>query len=295
MTIRKNRFPDLKKISFALAVAIALGSGLPTPGFSQSLSREAMEIIQFKPPREGAPRNTVGGGIRGNVRFIPPRTSAPRQTAGGGARGDLAFADPSALSFRPPRNPTPERTVGSGIRGESEQEIVALLPDTNFGYTLSARPTIYIYVPPTAARQVFFSIQGENFPSQYQTILDISGEGGIISVTLPESAPELEVGKNYVWFFAPIEANGILLPDNATASGWIKRIAPLPSTSTASLTPVERAALYAQNGIWYDTLAELAKAQQAQPENTALTREWDTLLAGVGLEKIADRALAERL
>lgn len=293
--IRKSSFTNPKIVLLALAGAVAFCTSLPTSVVGQTLSRETAGSIQFKPPREGAPRSTIGGGIRGNIRFIPPRTTAPQRTSGGGARGELVFADPSALHFRPPRNPSPERTVGSGIRGNLDMEIVPLLPETNSGYTVSARPTIYLYVPPTSARQVFFSLQDENLKSQYQTVLNISGEGGIVSVTLPEDAPELEVGKFYAWFFAPIDSGSVLLPDNYSSSGWIKRVALAPSASNKTLTPVERAALYAENGIWYDTLSELAKAKQERPEDAIAAEEWKTLLAQVGLQKIADRAIAERL
>ncbi|MBD2578840.1 DUF928 domain-containing protein [Oscillatoria sp. FACHB-1406] len=295
MTIHKSRFTHPKIILLALAGAVAFGISLPTLAVGQTLSRETSGSIQFKPPRDAAPRDTYGGGIRGNIRFIPPRTTTPERTTGGGARGELVFADPAALHFRPPRNPSPERTVGSGIRGNLSQDIVPLLPETNSGYTASARPTIYLYVPPTSARQVFFSLQDENFTPQYQTVLNISGEGGIVSVTLPEDAPELEVGKFYAWFFAPIENGSSLLPDNYSSSGWIKRVASVPGSSTETLTPVERAVLYAENGVWYDALSELAKAQQERPGDAIASEEWKTLLTQVGLQEIADRAIAERL
>lgn len=293
-----------------LAGAIAIASSLPRAVFGQTPASDATASIQFKPPRDPAPGDTLGGGIRGNIRFVPPKTSAPGQTAGGGVRGDIQFAPPrdpapgnavgggirGEISFRPPGNPAPDRTVGSGIRGDTVTEVVPLLPETNSGYTVSGHPTIYLYVPPTSARKVFFSIQDENFQPQYQTVLNISGQGGIVSITLPDDAPELKIGQYYAWFFAPIESDGILLPDNYSVSGWIKRVEPpVASSESAASTPLERAALYAKEGIWYDTLSILANEQQAQPDNAALAKEWKALLAQVGLETFADRAIAERL
>ena len=55
------------------------------------------------------------------------------------------------------------------------------------------------------------------------------------------------------------------------------------------------AIIYAQEGIWYDTLATLNAAKLAQPDDVTLASEWKDLLQQVGLEAIADRPLAEQL
>ncbi|MGD2181785.1 DUF928 domain-containing protein [Lusitaniella coriacea] len=243
--------------------------------------------IAFAPPNNPTPVATTGGGIRGNITFAPPNNPAPVATTGGGIRGNITFASPN--------NPAPVATTGGGVRGEVESEVIPLLPETKAGYTIAPRPTLYLYIPPTSVRQVFFSLQDENRQTTYQTTLEISGQGGIVSITLPENAPELEVGKYYAWFFAPIEPDGILRPDNYGVTGWIKRVAVPSEVQDVSLSPLERAAVYAESGIWYDTLEILASARQVQAENTSLGTEWTDLLKQVGLEAVADRPLVEEL
>ncbi|MDY6782989.1 MAG: DUF928 domain-containing protein [Cyanobacteriota bacterium] len=260
-----------------LAGTIALGN-LPQATIAQTPLDSPS--IQFKPPQgDPAPRDSLGGGVRGNVPLLAPQNSA---------RGDVVF--------RPLGNPTPRRTIGSGIRGEQLAEIVPVLPETQAGYTISPRPTIYLYVPPTAARRVFFSIQNENAESHYHATLNLSGGGGIVSVTLPENAPELETGKYYAWFFAPLNGDGILQPDTHSARGWIKRVEePHNTGEMTSVAPLDRATLYAREGIWYDTLALLVSARHAQPDNETIARTWQDLLGQVGLDAIARWPLAEQL
>ncbi|MFB2975388.1 DUF928 domain-containing protein [Microseira sp. BLCC-F43] len=263
--------------------------------------------VRFAAPGEVAPNNTTGGGTRGNVKFAPPEDAAPVNTTGGGTRGNVRFAAPGEATprntigggsrgnvrFQTPGESAPANTASGGTRTEG-QALTALLPTTRYGRTVAARPTFFVYLPPTASKEVFFSVQDERRNHHYQTILKISGKGGIVSFTLPEDAPELEIGKNYVWFFAPIQPGGILQPDNNGAIGWIRRVES-QTAQNATKTPLERATEYAQQGIWYDTLAILAEAKLTQPGNATLASEWKDLLKEVGLEAIANQPLAEQL
>ena len=242
--------------------------------------------VQFGTPGESAPRNTLGGGVRGNVQFGTPGEAAPRNTLGGGVRGDVQFGTPGEAA--------PRTTLGGGVRSEEPPKMIAVLPPTKNGRTLSAHPTLFVYLPPTLSNEVFFSLQDEQGNTHYQTRLKISGQGGIISVTLPENAPELELDKNYAWFFAPIQPDDILRPDNYVVTGWVKRVkADVVSQSFSS--PVEQATAYGKAGIWYDTLKILATAQRTQPNNATLAKEWKELLEQVELNAIATQPLTEQL
>ena len=244
--------------------------------------------VDFLPPGDAAPSNATGGAVRGDVDFLPPGEAAPRHTAGGAVRGDV--------DFLPPGEAAPRHTVGAASRDARLMELIPLMPENNHGRTVSSHPTIYVYVPRTATREVFFSLQDEQRNQHYQTTLKISGNGGIVSVTLPEDVPELEIGKNYVWFFAPIKPGDILRPDNYGVIGWVRRVEPLTTIrETSSSTPVEIATAYAGQGIWYDTLNVLVSAKRAQPRNATLATEWQDLLENVGLEEIATQPISEQL
>jgi hypothetical protein len=198
------------------------------------------------------------------------------------------------VNFTAPGNDAPDQTSSGGVRGEELAEVIPLVPTTNYGRTISGRPTFLVYLPPTASQEVFFSLQDADRHHHYQTTLKVSGKGGIVELTLPDDAPELEMGKEYVWHFAPIAPDGILRPDNYSVTGWVKRVSS-PIESHQSLNPVELATLYAKEGIWYDTLQVLSAAKQAQPDDPTLASEWHDLLEQVGLEAIANQPIAEQL
>jgi hypothetical protein len=266
--------------------------------------------VNFAAPGEGAPRNTSSGGVRGNVNFAAPGEGAPRNTSSGGVRGNVNFAAPGEgaprntssggvrgdVNFEAPGSNTTSQTASGGVRGEDLAKVIPLIPANSYGRTVSGRPTFLVYLPPTASQEVFFSLQDADRNHHYQKTFNISGQGGIVEITLPEDAPELEIGKEYVWFFAPISPDGILQPDNYSVTGWVKRVeSPVPSDQVSSLTPIKLATIYAQEGIWYDTLAVLNAAKLAQPDDVTLASEWKDLLQQVGLEAIADQPLAEQL
>ncbi|HIK32411.1 MAG TPA: DUF928 domain-containing protein [Oscillatoriales cyanobacterium M59_W2019_021] len=278
-----------------LASTIAIGS---------SLSASAGARIQFNAPNDPAPTDTTGGGIRGNIRFQAPDDAALDTSTGGGIRGNVQFQAPGDApadstgggirgeeGFLPPEDAAPQTSTGSGTRGELMTEIVPLVPPAKYGRTIAPRPTVLVYVPPTPTPQkAFFSVQDEHRQNLYETTIELSGEGGIIRITLPEDAPELELNKTYTWFFAPMPADGFLRPDNYGVVGWVKRVEPPAEMETAA-NSIDRAVAYAASGVWYDTLNTIATAQQADPNDPTLTTEWNDLLEQVGLEPLATQPL----
>lgn len=299
--------------SLGLTGALVVGAGSQVRAYQKSSleTRLAQTLIsvQFQPPGDIAPRDTKGGGTRGSIRFAPPGDAAPRSTRSGGTRGGIQFAPPGdaapvntanggtrgSVQFTPPGDAAPVNTANGGTREEAVSKLVALIPQTQIGRTVAAHPTFSVYVPATASKEIFFSLQDENRNNLYQATLKISGGGGIVQVTVPKDAPELEIGKNYAWFFALIEPGDILRPDSHGVSGWVKRVEAPKITQISSMKPIELAALYASSGIWYDTLAVLSTAKLAEPENTTLANEWKELLEQVGLGAIATQPIVEQL
>jgi len=311
-----------KRTLESFIIAIVIGGSISSPGHSQ-LQTKNQEFslplnvsINFNPPNDDVPKGTTGGGTRGQVRFSAGG-SAPKSSEGGGTRGNISFTPPGKsapnnseggatrgeVTFMPASKSSPSNSSSGGTRdainsGEnishSNNILIPLIPETNYGQTVSARPTIFVYVPEMSTRQVFFSLQDEYRNTIYQTKLEVSGQEGIVSFTLPPEAPELEVGKNYVWFFAPLEPNGTLKPDNYGVSAWIKRVE-IPTGGRVNSDPIKQATLYASSGIWYDTLSILRSAQKAQPNNITFNTEWKELLEQVGLKKIADYSVVEKL
>jgi len=223
--------------------------------------------------------------VRANVQFALPSGATPRTSVGGGVRANVQFALPSGA--------TPRTSVGAGVRGEEHPELTTLVPPTKQGHTVSARPTIFVYLPPIGAEEGVLSLQDEEGNPFYKVTVKVPASGGTIAIKLPAEAPELPIGKNYLWYFAPIEPGGMLRPDNYAVVGWVKRVESTVNEQALASSPVELATAYAKAGIWYDTLKVLADAQRSQPDNQTFVKEWGDLLKQVGLEAIASQPLAD--
>jgi len=207
---------------------------------------------------------------RANVTFEPPGTGKPDDTAGGASRGGSCATD----------------VISRG------QCVIPLMPGSKEGLTATARPTFFIYVPETAAKEIFFSMVDENNKNHYQTKIPLTGKAGILKFTLPENARPLEIGKNYRWAFIVIGEQG-LRPDSPGVQGVIRRIE-LSETLKSQLqngTAIERASVYGKNGIWYETLATLGEARKFQPSDANVVANWEQLLNSVGLGSIATKPL----
>jgi hypothetical protein len=153
-------------------------------------------------------------------------------------------------------------------------------------------------VPPIPATKAAFSLKDQNNNDIYQTNLAISDQQGIVSVEIPKDTPPLKVGQTYRWSFGVIcNAETNQEPKVVFVTGEIKRTEP-DATLTAKLhaaKPLEQAKIYAENGIWFESLATLAKLRQTQPTDSNLTQEWKQLLESVGLETIANQPFVNAL
>jgi Domain of Unknown Function (DUF928) len=211
------------------------------------------------------------------VTFSTPKgvSGTPRtQTSGGASRqGGQCFS--------------PTGTAPTGA--------MALLPATTQALTVSERPTFFVYVPPTTAKEASFSLQDDGGELYFQTKVALPENGGAISISLPETASTLQVGKTYKWFFE-IHCTARFDPDNPIIEGSVSRTSIDPALEnqlSASPTALDRAQVYGKAGIWYDTISTLAWARQARPQDPALAQNWQELLKSVGLDEIADRPLVE--
>ena len=213
------------------------------------------------------------------------------------AQEKFNLATTSKVTFNPPAGDQPKISQGAATRitrncinplANSQLPPVPIIPVATQSLTIASHPTVLAYLPKTSAQKVLFSWQTENNQDHYQIILSLDNEAGIISLTLPEDAPPLEVGKNYQWALA-IMCDGQLHPDSPIIQGQIRRVA-LESTIRDRLetaNPLETATIYGEAGIWYETIATLAKLKTAQPEDQNLASNWKYLLTSVGLEKIS--------
>lgn len=173
--------------------------------------------------------------------FAPKGKGMPEQTQGGASRG-LCFGD--------------------GLSLDHEMGLISLItPQTNLGFSSAARPVFFAHVPPSAAKQVYFSLKNEDESYFYEQTVTLASSG-MLKFQLPEEAPALETGQQYRWSVALICGNR-LSPDSPWASGFIERVDG-EDRQTEAMTPMEQASAYGRAGLWYDTVASLFSMMEGQ-------------------------------
>lgn len=214
------------------------------------------------------------------IRFqSPPGQGDPGPSSDGGTRTGEGLGTQCPQDENPPELP-----------------MTMLLPETKMGLTVSEHPTFFVYVPPTQAEMGEFAIADEHDLNDiYYTSFPLPEEPGIVRLTVPETADSLEVGKNYKWYFV-IVCDPSDRMANRSVAGFIKRSEPLANLPDASdnRSFLERSRLYAKNGIWHETLTNLAELRLSGAQDQMLENIWSGLLQSVGVDaNIAKEPLIE--
>lgn len=101
--IPKNNLMSRMTIAFGVAIVAAIA-----PGLSSGVRAQ----IEFNNPDDPIPMDTVGG-IANEAGFqLPENIGAPDESAGGGVRGDVEFQSPG--------DSTTSESVGGGVRGDDD-------------------------------------------------------------------------------------------------------------------------------------------------------------------------------
>ncbi len=206
-----------------------------------------------------------------------------------------------ALKFKlPPRGAPGKRRTGAATRDScpalenNNEPLTALVPGTNLGLTVAERPTFWFYVPypPTYRLSVEFWLRDKEENEVYKETFPLTGTPGIVSIRLPETVPSLEVKNLYSWGFSVI-CNPAHRDEDVFVSGKVERVSLTPALKSQleAGTPRERIALYAENGLWFDTLTNLAELHRPNQQDEALKDDWADLWQAVGLEYIISKPL----
>lgn len=200
------------------------------------------------------------------------------------------------LQFNPPDEGLPDNTTGGASRNPDicrrqhtatkASNLTLLAPSSFIGLTVAEHPKFYIYANQTLSRQLFISLEDEQGAPLYQGIQTLSITTGLISVDLPAETPTLETGHTYRLSVVPICGES-LRPDDPILTGYVKRVLPpQASESDTRKSSFEQARLYAESGIWYDTLELLGQDLRGEPNNEILINAWESLLISGGLTEI---------
>jgi hypothetical protein len=209
------------------------------------------------------------------------------------------FESAIATKFEPPDPEPPSDREGSGSRTSCppvDKPLTALIP-SQVNYTLSGHPTFWFYVPYAAdsPRDVEFVLLDEDETEVYKIVVPIAQTPGIVSFRLPDSIEPLTIGQEYVFQFS-YRCNPRIRAEDDYVGGIVQRVtadATLTSQLEAATTPMQRVELYAQSGLWYETLAILAELYRNNPGNDAIATEWQELLRSIGLEHLAHEPIVD--
>lgn len=216
------------------------------------------------------------------------------------------LSEPSLANSRTDnvRQGLPGRRISGGSRSpstacllshsEAEQKVVSLTPENNLNRTVSAHPTFWFSLPAIASsRQIEFALMDQNEELVYAETIQATGKAGLESISLPETAPELQPDEAYRWHLS------VVCDPNSRATdlvvwGWIERTLANPSTlqQIEAATPQDRLALYSELSAWNDMLTELVGLYRdrklSNQSTTDLENQWTSLLASENLSQLAD-------
>ena len=212
----------------------------------------------------------------------------------------------SEILFEPPDKGTPHSEDGTGSRGDCPTVELGMksIVGENSRFQLAANPfpTFWVYVPYTREQVPTgkFVLQDEAGENQFwETDFQLPEKTGIVGISLPTSEQPLVPGKVYRWYFEVNcpgkSSNEEITPISVTGLVEFVPRPELQNQLNSTSLSIERAKIYAENGIWYDTITELVKLREELPENRDYENNWIELLSNdkVGLKKWARQPIVE--
>lgn len=250
---------SLRIIILTAILAMAL-----TMGFGANLSAQV--------PKQLRPNTSLSGKLPGKWNFTPPRRGIPVNRQGGATRGNPCIQPPDA-------------------------KVTALVPASSMGATASAYPTVFWYMPKSSASEVELVVRDAKEQDIYSAKYTLAksadgwvvGSPGIMSFSLPAltNFSPLEIGQDYDWLLrlkCPMDSSDS--SNDIVLGGGILRVRPDPTLvqRIQQATPEERVALYANAGLWYETVDTLVELRRDRPNDPELAQAWNKLLNSVGLD-----------
>ena len=202
-----------------------------------------------------------------------------------------APAKRSLLSYTPPKSVTKGTRIdgdgGSRGSGEKLPSLYVLAPN-HTALTTREQPSLFWYQTAAAKTHFELTLTEPKNPKPLLKVATDKADGGIHRVSLAKHGVSLKPGVSYKWTIAwvPDPANR---SQDVIASGSIQRIEP-EAKLTAALADakgLEKAAVYAQHGIWYEALETVSNEIDAAPKNKDLHAQRAALLQQAGLKEAA--------
>ena len=192
----------------------------------------------------------------------------------------------------------PDVVIGGATRCPPSFSFTPLIPiDTSrdygdisppyFSLTVRPNPTFWLHVPKNVTEIVFEIFEydtagregrGKDGALIYSTFLDVPNADSFVSFSLPSDV-DLQPGKIYRWYMDVVVGHGRDL-EIVSTPGWIGRVEVSPELGRELArveTPLDRARVYAEAGIWHDAFEILVQEERLE-DTPELEAEWEELL-----------------
>ncbi|MGL5082301.1 MAG: DUF928 domain-containing protein [Microcoleaceae cyanobacterium] len=255
-------------------------------------------IPAFSLPLLGQSNNPVRPGIL-VTELIPPGPNPVDPTK------VMQFTEPDMTGRGRPGN-----RKGGGSRGPCAVDprgLIALVPNDGRGLTVSGHPTFWFRVPFRSENyhSIEFQLNEISNSSQkpsliYETTqLATQIQPGILRIILPKTVRELEIEPKYYEWSLTLHCTDPAQVQNDDPSmvqiyGAIVRVPPDPTLAQEvqqATTERDRAAIYANHSLWFDSLTLLGNLNLTTPG--AATLDWQQLLTQVGLAEIGTEPITD--
>jgi hypothetical protein len=194
----------------------------------------------------------------------------------------LLYKPPAAAGNIPTR-------VSGGARGDAVDAVLIALVPNHVALTTQAQPSLFWFQSKPAKAKFEVTVVEPQKPKPLLSLMAPEADKpGIHRVKLAKYKVELQPDVTYEWSVA-------IVPDaenrskDVIAKGVLKRINPPGDLGTRveKADDVERAAAYAEAGIWYDAFEAVSNAIEAHPDDASLRAQRASLLRQVGLPEAA--------
>ena len=246
-----------------------------------SLSFIILELILFS-YQEVRGEIVLSSNQSPNIQFVFPDVVAPNRFGSGGLRG---YGCPSLTM----------KTLTALMPTVQEQNGFKKL----YGLTTNGYPTFFFSIPESEVTKDLtaeFTIYDESGDVIDIQSFSLQKKSGILTVQFPLEKPPLAINQVIDWEFNLI-CNREDRASDLFINGQTKRIELSPDLQQQfnKAKIAEQITLYANNGIWHDSIALLAQMRDQNPEETRWVEQWHNLLESVGLAYVADIPLIESL
>lgn len=200
------------------------------------------------------------------------------------------------LGFRPTSSGAPgNRESGanrSGACALGDQGLVALMPNNNLAQTATPHPAVYAYFPANTAGFAEFTLYEEGSDELvYGTLFNVTGDAGLVTIDVPDNATvsPLRAGQRYYWYLSLI-CNVRNRASDMTVQGSFERVSGGDiSRRLQGVSIDQQPFVYADAGLWPETLTSLVKSSQSNPG--LAEQNLKDLLQSVGLTELANEPL----